>query len=29
MGSIEDWDIFFSTLSNNNNGMKKTVNKDV
>jgi hypothetical protein len=28
-GRIEDWGIFFSTLSNNNNGMKKTVNKDV
>ena len=27
--NIEDWGIFFSTLSNNNNGMKKTVNKDV
>jgi len=29
LGSIEDWSIFFSTLSNNNNGMKKTVNNDV
>jgi hypothetical protein len=29
MGSIEDWGIFFLTLSNNNNGMKKTVIKDV
>ena len=27
--SIEDWGIFFSNLSSNNNGMKKTVNKDV
>jgi len=26
---IEDWGIFFSNLSNNNNGMKKTVNKYV